>query len=160
MRLLRRFLRLAPDERRILVRATVLLAVIHVGLGRLPFTMLRRLVTSRRRRAPLVAGNRALADQVVWAVTAASDRIPGPPTCLSRALTVQSMLVRRGYPSRLHVGVARGKQGKVEGHAWVESEGRILIGGTASNIGQFTRLAAFDVEPPLELPAVGTPQGR
>jgi hypothetical protein len=158
MGLIRRFLRLSRDERRLLMRATFLLAAIHLSLGRMPFTMLRRLVMSRCRPGPM-AGNRALSERVVWAVTAAAERIPGPPTCLSRALAVQAMLARRGYPSRLHVGVTRDGQGKVEGHAWVESEGQILIGGSPLNIQHFTRLAAFDAEVPLELRAAGPPRG-
>jgi len=44
--------------------------------------------------------------------------------------------------------VIRGKQGKVEGHAWVACEGRSLIGGTPSEIGQFTPLAVFDIQAP------------
>jgi hypothetical protein len=144
--LLRRFLTLAPDERRLLVRAAFLLGVVQVGLGRMPFPLLRRLVTAGRRsvRRP-AAGGRALVDQVVWAVTAASGRVPGRSTCLTRALTVQAMLARRGYPSRLQVGVTRGEQGVLEGHAWVEYDGRIVIGGTASDVEHFTRLAAFDI---------------
>jgi hypothetical protein len=161
MRLLRSFWRLTPAERRILVQATFLLIVTHFALGQIPFPILRRLVTGRRRPGTARLSSRALAEHVVWAVTAAGKRIPGPPMCLSRALTVQAMLARRGHPSRLHVGVVRGSQGKVEGHAWVECEGRILIGGTASDIGQFTRLAAFDVEAPLELqPAAELRDGR
>ena len=147
MRLLRKFLALPPMERRLLVKATLLLAVVQLGLGRLPFTVLRRLVTrvagNGRRQ---VVGPPAFADQVVWAVTAASHRVPGPTTCLSRALAVQVLLARGGCPSRLHVGVLRGKQGEVDGHAWVECEGRILIGGSASEIGEFTPLAVFEVE--------------
>jgi hypothetical protein len=159
MRLLRKFLTLAPVERRLLVKATCLLAVVQLGLGRVPFTMLRRLVTrDARDRARLAGGPRGFAGLVVWAVTAASRRVPGRTTCLSRALTVQALLARSGYPSRLHVGVIRGKQGEVEGHAWVECEGRILIGGTASEIGQFTPLAAFDVETALRLQAAATLQ--
>ena len=159
MRLLRKFLALAPVERRLLVKATCLLTLVQLGLGRVPFTMLRRLVLRDTGDGGRPAdGQRQFADLVVWAVTAASRRVPGRTTCLSRALTVQALLARSGCPSRLHVGVIRGKQGEVEGHAWVECEGRILIGGTASEIGQFTPLAAFDVETALRLRAIATLQ--
>jgi len=145
MRLLRKFLALAPVERRLLVKATCLLTLVQLGLGRVPFTMLRRLVLRDTGDGGRPAdGQRQFADLVVWAVTAASRRVPGRTTCLSRALTVQALLARSGYPSRLHVGVIRGKQGEVEGHSWVECEGQILIGGTASEIGQFTPLAALE----------------
>jgi Transglutaminase-like superfamily len=151
MRVLRKFLTLSWDEWRLLVGATLLATVIQLSLGRLPFTMLRRLVTSGRRDdGQNAAVDPVLANQVAWAVTAASRRVPGPATCLSRALTVHAMLLRRGYPSRLHIGVVRGGQGELDGHAWVESAGRILIGGTASEIGQFTPLAAFGVEPAVQ----------
>jgi hypothetical protein len=33
-----------------------------------------------------------------------------------------------GYAANLHLGVAKGKQGQLEGHAWVESEGKVVIG--------------------------------
>jgi hypothetical protein len=159
MRPLRKFLALAPIERRVLVKASVLLALIQVGLGRMPFTVLRRLITpgatnEGRRRGD----SREYADAVAWAVMAASRRVPGATTCLSRALTVQAMLARGGCPSRLQVGVSRGKRGEVEGHAWVEYQGRILIGGTPDEIAQFTRLAAFDVEAALRLRAIVRPQ--
>jgi hypothetical protein len=160
MQLLRRFLALAPDERRVLVKATFWVAVVKLGLGRIPFATLRRLATGGGRNGARLAGDRVVLDQVTWAVTAAGRYVPGPTTCLSLALTVQGMLARLGYPSRLHVGVIRGKQGEVEGHAWVECEGRILIGGTPSEIGQFTPLAVFDIQAPaFRLPAVETLQG-
>jgi Transglutaminase-like superfamily len=159
MRLLPKFLALSRDERRLLIRATLLTSVVQVSLGRLPFTMLRRLVTGGRRNDNKgAAGDPMLATQVVWAVTAASRRVPGSATCLSRALTVHAMLLRRGYPSCLHIGVIRSGQGELEGHAWVESEGRILIGGTASEIGHFTPLAAFGAETAVTQGTVGTVQ--
>lgn len=159
MRLLRRFLALSPAERRLLVRATVLLTLIQLGLGRMSFTVLRRLVTRDAGNGGRSAEDpHAFADLVVWAVTAASLRVPGRTTCLSRALAVQALLARRGFPSRLQVGVVRDKQGEVEGHAWVECKGRILIGGTPWEIGQFTPLAAFDVETAVRLRPVATLQ--
>jgi hypothetical protein len=158
MRRLRRFLGLPSRQRWILLEAVLLLSMIHLGLGRVSFTALRTFVTGRpkgRRRAPL---DRDLVDRIVWAVTAVGTRLPGLPMCLSRALTVQAMLARRGQPSRLHVGVVRGSEGALEGHAWVECEGSVVIGGTASDVSRFTRLAAFDVDAPGDLQAV-TPPG-
>jgi hypothetical protein len=147
MRLLHRFLTLAADERRLLVKASFLLAMIRLGLGLVPFTTLRRMAVGRTRSGGRSAnGDRLRADQIVWAVTVISDRVPGWTTCLSRALTVHAMLARSGHPSRLHVGVVRGRHRELEGHAWVEREGRILIGGSASEVAHFARLAAFDVE--------------
>ena len=160
MRLLRRFFGLTSVERRVLVKATLLLALIQLGLGRLPFTVLRRLVTGDTTNGGRLSADRqGFADAVVWAVTAASRRVPGRTTCLSQALTAQALLARNGYPSRLQFGVVRGTRGEVEGHAWVECEGRVLIGGTPVEVGKFTPLAAFDVETAFRLRAIETPQG-
>ena len=160
MPLLRSFLALTPLQRRVLVKASALLTFVQLGLGRLPFTFLRRSIT------PVASGTsrtgshaRQYAETVAWAVSAASRRVPGRSTCLSRALTVQALLARAGCASRLQVGVMRGAQGAVEGHAWVEYEDGILIGGTAEEIAQFSRLAAFDVEAALRLSALVTPPG-
>src|SRR5690349_17801779 len=143
MPLLRSFLALTPLQRRVLVKASALLTLVQLGLGRLPFTLLRRFITSTAARRPGPDHPRQYAETVAWAVVAASRRAPGRSSCLSRALTVQALLARAGCPSRLHVGVMRGLEGSVEGHAWVEYEDRILIGGSAEEIAQFSRLAAF-----------------
>jgi Transglutaminase-like superfamily len=148
MRSLSKFLALTREERRLLVKAVVLLTLVRLGLGRVSFASLRRLVTGRRSRGYGSARvDRAMTDLVVWAVDAAGRHVPGRTTCLTRAMTVQAMLARDGHPSRLHVGVVRGQQGRLEAHAWVECDGRIIVGGSPSEIGQFTPLAAFGVEP-------------
>ena len=49
-------------------------------------------------------------------------------TCLTQALALRSLLAADGRPSALRLGVARERRG-FEAHAWLESEGRILIGG-------------------------------
>jgi len=161
MRQLYKFLTLSADERRLLVKASVLLVLIRLTVGRVPFRTLSRLVIGRTRKDDASPhGDRRLADQVVWAVTAVSQRAPRWTTCLTRALTVQAMLARRGYPSRLHVGVMRGMHGALEGHAWVEREGRVLIGGSTTDLTRFARLAAFDVYASDELAAGRLQAGR
>jgi hypothetical protein len=126
--------------------AVAWLALIRLVLGRLPFATLRRLAIGRPRNAASPPRGREFIERVVWAVAAVSRRAPGWTTCLTQALTVQAMLARRGYPSRLHIGVTRSGQGELDGHAWVEYEGYILIGGSAPELARFVPLAAFDVE--------------
>jgi hypothetical protein len=46
-------------------------------------------------------------------------------TCLVRACTLQGMLVRRGIPSRLCIGVNKSQSG-IHAHAWVEVMGHAL----------------------------------
>jgi len=159
MRLVRKLLALPRSERRLLVQAALLLTVIRLGLGRLPFPFLRRLATGGGLPAGgTTVGDPRLEDRVVWAVTVASRYVPGA-MCLSRALSVHSLLARHGSPSRLHIGVVRGGHGKLEGHAWVESDKRVLIGGTASEVGHFTPIAAFDADAGSREPTAGALRG-
>jgi hypothetical protein len=159
MRPLSRFLRLPSGERRLLTEAVLLLLLIQVSLKRVPFAMLRRLlVRSHAGSGRSPEADQLVVDQAVWAVTAASQRLSRWTTCLTRGLTLQAMLARRGCRARLHVGVGRGVQGELEGHAWVEREGRVLIGGPAVEVARFSRLATFEVEA-VSPPSVPVLQG-
>ena len=63
---------------------------------------------------------------LVWAVGVAARWVPGT-TCLSLALALQRLLSAHGHASELHIGVAH-DGGQFAAHAWVEHDGRILIG--------------------------------
>ena len=80
-------------------------------------------------------------DLLVWAVGAASRYVPRA-TCLAQALAIQLVLKQSGRPASLHIGV-NGAEGKyLDAHAWVESQGRVLFGG--SNLGSYTHLLALE----------------
>lgn len=148
MKLLRKFLRLPTAERWLLIKATLLLEAIKLGMRLLPFRTLRRLLS---RVANTPKGRRvdhSSAERVAWAVEAASQNMPGIKTCLARALAAQVLLARRGYPALLRIGVARGEQEQFQAHAWVETEGKTVIGG--SEIGRYAPLTVL-VEGPREL---------
>lgn len=78
-----------------------------------------------------------------WAVTRAARMVP-QASCLTQALTMQILLGRRGYASRMHIGVAKNESGGFQAHAWVECGGRIVVGG--ATLGQWTPLTALDLE--------------
>jgi hypothetical protein len=141
-------MRLPAAERWLLVKAALLLAAIRLGLGLLPFHTLRRLVAEVA-EAPtgwLQEADRSSADRIVWAVEAAGRHLPGAGTCLTQALAAQVLLARRGHPGLLHIGVVKGEEGKLEAHAWLESRGRIVIGG--SELERFTPLVTLEGEEP------------
>jgi len=65
--------------------------------------------------------------RITGAVRLASALIPGA-TCLTQALAAQSLLRLRGDSPKLCVGVKRSTQGIFEAHAWLEADGRIILG--------------------------------
>lgn len=67
---------------------------------------------------------------VIRAVNRATQRMPIEMVCLPRAMVAQWMLARRGFTPRLVFGVARGEAAEpaYAFHAWVEIQGRIVMG--------------------------------
>jgi hypothetical protein len=142
---LNRFIRLPAAERRLLLKAALLLGGIKLGLWLLDFHALQRLL-SRVAEAPIGLRklDRVSAEKVVWSVKLAGRYMPMARTCLTQAMTTQALLARRGYPTILHIGVVTKERGEFEAHAWLESEGEVVIGG--HDLERYTPLASFERE--------------
>ncbi|MBE9569428.1 MAG: lasso peptide biosynthesis B2 protein [Proteobacteria bacterium] len=146
MKQILKFFRVPPTDRYLLVKSTFLLGVIRLGLSLLPLKRLLGLVGSVKHELTEVssAGNNISSNQIVWAVEVASRYVPFA-TCLTRALVVQMLFAREGYPAHLCIGVAKSKDDRLEAHAWVESEGRIVT-GDLKDISRFNLLPQFEGE--------------
>jgi transglutaminase superfamily protein len=123
---LARFVALPPAERRLILAAAGILAAIRIGLWALPFRWVQGAIRAPGNRRPRDGGPPV--ERIVWAVGAA-DRLVPRTTCLVRALAAQALLARRGHASQLRLGVAGGSGRAFEAHAWLERDGRVLIGG-------------------------------
>ena len=142
MKRLLKFFRLSQQERLLLLESLLLVGGIRLGLWLLPFGTLRRL-TERRSKISIESRMCGFdAKKVAWAVKASSRYVPYA-TCLTRAMATTILLGRNGQQGRLRIGVAKNREGKLEAHAWVESQGRIVIGRMAD-------LSRYTVLPPLK----------
>lgn len=119
---------LGASDWRLLAEAARLLLVVRIGLAVFRFPTLHAWLRSRRHLPdqPIV--------RVAWAVRAVSRRVPGT-TCLAEALMMESMLLSHGHAPALRIGVRAGDapvpSGAVDAHAWVECDGKVVIGGVA-----------------------------
>jgi hypothetical protein len=119
---------ISPSELFLCFRAFCVAQLVRIALWSLPTASLLRYV--KRRVDPNRLGRpsrRFSVATVSWAVRAAGRRT-FKSTCLVEALTAQLLLARYGHPSSLRVGVARDPKGQFVAHAWVEVEGRIVVG--------------------------------
>jgi hypothetical protein len=82
--------------------------------------------------------------RIGWAVRNAARLVPGA-SCLTQALAAQYLLARAGCRSQLQVGVARDPSGRFLAHAWLISDGRVVIGGTSSELARYSLLPGVDV---------------
>jgi hypothetical protein len=138
---LRKFVALSSTERLLLVRVAFLVGLVRVGTWLLPFRVVRGLSARLGRQA---AGSRRRDvpnERLAWAVEAVGKRIPGGGNCLVQALSAQVLLDRRNRPAQLRIGVAKGPGGELQAHAWVESEGKLVIGGAGEE--DLSRFVAF-----------------
>ena len=136
----RRWFALSPVEQITLVLILMLVAVVRATLWLMPSSaslkLVRRIAAGDSERA---LTHRPPLERLTWAVEAASRRIPHA-SCLTQAVSAQLLLRHFGYASQLCLGVARSADGVFAAHAWVESCGRIIIGG--QNSAGFTPLYA------------------
>ena len=125
-----KFFRLSVVERRVLFQAAAWLVLLRVLLAAAPFARVQRLVSracgagAPGVRCPDVPAP----SRIGYLVAVAANLIPGT-TCLPRALATQVLLGRHGHGAELHIGVNRDSQGRFQAHAWVETGGRVVIGG-------------------------------
>jgi hypothetical protein len=132
-----RFLALSRSDRRLLLRAALLLAAARLGVVLLRLERLRRLAGRvKESRARPGVPDPAYPARVGWAVTAAGRRLGA--TCLAQALVAQHLLHRRGHAADLRIGFARRGGPGLEGHAWVESGGIVIVGQT--DLSRYTPL--------------------
>ena len=102
--------------------AAAVLAAVRVGLA-LRWIPLPTLQRALRR----VLGRPGASErQVAWAITAVGSRFHS--TCLTQALAGQALL-----PGTLvRIGVAREHTGAFRAHAWLERNGRVILGGATA----------------------------
>jgi hypothetical protein len=142
MKRLLKLLDASSAERRLLIVSALLLGVIRVGMWLLPFRTLCRLAAKNGLKTTISskADQRSI-ERVGRAVKTASRYIPS--TCLTQALATIVILRRLGQPACLRIGVSKGKEGNLHAHAWVESQGNIVVGNLA-DLSHFSVLPSLD----------------
>ncbi|MGH9503143.1 MAG: lasso peptide biosynthesis B2 protein [Terriglobales bacterium] len=123
----------------ILLRAAAWVCLARVALWTVPFVKLRRAVAALA-RVRIPPTSRYSADELGWAVRAISRHVPHA-TCLTQALVLHILLRREGLPSRIQIGVSK-DAGRFDAHAWVESQGRVVIGD--SGLQRYTPMVVWE----------------
>ena len=142
MRALLKFVGLSNADRILIIRSAAVLAGIWIGLRIFPFGRVLEAVDTFSSVSRLKNNSLWLQDKIVWAVLAISRYSPLTPSCLEQALAAKITLGREGYPAVVRIGVAPGKGGQLRAHAWLESNGEIIIGYKGAE--DFCPLPCFD----------------
>jgi hypothetical protein len=145
-----KFLCLGKGDQWLLLKAWVLVGAVRQSLWVLPFSGTSRLRQWLCRPVSRAEPNPVGAEKLAWAVAVASRFVPGARHCLTQAIAAHTLLVRRGYPAEIHFGVRRQKSADLIAHAWVECDGKVLVGdtGLANCVRLMAPTAAPDGLPP------------
>ncbi|MEL6581827.1 MAG: lasso peptide biosynthesis B2 protein [Cyanobacteria bacterium J06607_15] len=120
---------LRTGGKKLFLQTYVVMTVIRLGLLLLPFSRLQDLVLKSEQLTWLaIPGSGQTVRSIVLAVYRSGKYSPGNPLCLARALTTAVLMNIYGFPHQIEIGVAKGKDGKIEAHAWVTSEGKVIVG--------------------------------
>lgn len=126
MRRFHKFFFLPSTDRWLLIKSFIFLWAIRLGFWILSFPKVHRMVLVKIQRSAYSPYKQPAIRQVPWAVTVAS-RYVLKATCLTQALTVQILLAQMGIRSDLRIGIKKVTE-ILEAHAWVELEGKVIIG--------------------------------
>jgi len=135
-----RLVRLAPRERRLLLRAWWQLLFLDIALRLVSVTrLLPRTAAATPTNPPLPLA------RIGWLLEVARRYSPLRSTCLKDALVLARMLRAEGIDAAVKIGVARG-DGGLRAHAWVEHRGAPLL--QSADGGTYTALLAA-TDPPV-----------
>ena len=132
---LRKAGQLSAREWLLLLQAGGWLVVVDLGLR---MVAVKRLIGFLQGRAGVTDSARPAApdsgglapDRVAYLVERVARAYPFAPTCLKKALVLYALLKRRGVDVKLIIGATKTDR-KLDAHAWLEHQGRVLIGGPA-----------------------------
>lgn len=79
-----------------------------------------------------------LGKQVTKIINGIAWRLPFLSSCMVKALAAHRMLHKRGVPHTIHFGVHKPSPEKLEAHAWLSINHKVLIGG--GGLGKYTEV--------------------
>lgn len=122
-----------PGELWLIGKVVMTTVLVRMMLPVVPIRHLMKLAGSAGVEGPRVCMKDPAAEKriISWAAAGTAKRLLRDRPCLTQALVVKYFYCRRGIPSVLRLGVAKDSETFLA-HAWVESEGDIVVGGRSS----------------------------
>lgn len=120
------------------------MAATRLGLGLFSYKTVRRWVPDDAGAGPASPDELR---RLGWGVRNAARLVPRA-SCLTQALAAQLLLARSGHRSQIRIGVAKDPDGRLLAHAWLISDGRIVIGGSSRELGRYALLTELDARAP------------
>ena len=126
MRRLYKFFHLSLEDKILFFKAIVLVGVFKISLLIFPLKLVQQFVdyVTQELSKPKTIPQ----EKISWCIKTVGNYLLGPKSCLPVALAAKVLLKQNGYPATINIGVYKGNEINLEAHAWVESEGKIIVG--------------------------------
>ena len=123
---LRRFGELRFADKWLFLRAVFWLGVARIWLVVVPF---RRLAERLSANEVSSGVDIEVLERVKFAVSAAGANVPWRSDCFPQAIAAHRLLKSYGHASTIHLGVEKGGEGDLLGHAWLTCAETVVTGG-------------------------------
>jgi hypothetical protein len=124
------------SEKYVLFQAVILIVFVKIALRLVRLNTFIPLI-SKLAQVQVGAEGRPDAARVGVLVDAVGRKLNA--TCLHRALAAYVIMRRRHHAAKLSIGVLLDQNARFSAHAWVESQGKIVI-GYLNNLASYTLL--------------------
>lgn len=115
--------------KKLFLQAYILMSAIRLGLLLLPFRWLQNLILKAHQLEFLaMLAPETSITAIALAVHRSSKYSPGNVKCLAKALTTAVLMNIYGFPYEIKIGVTKDEKNRLEAHAWVEWEGKVVVG--------------------------------
>ena len=122
--------------KKLLLQAFILMLLVRLGLLLLTFNQLQNLIRQTKSLKFLAYDKPNVTIKAIVIAVQRSGRFgPGNTKCLARALTTGILMSIYGFSYKINIGVAKSENNQLKAHAWVESQGAIIVG----NLPDLTR---------------------
>ena len=142
---LRKAFALSASDCLFIAQAWKWLGLVEIGLTCLPLGKLVRIIHPQRPENLHRDGKRelphAVAERMAFCVELAARMYLLDATCLKKAMALCALLTRRGFDAQVMIGAARATEGRLDAHAWVECQGKVLLG--EAQAGRYTVLCGL-----------------
>ena len=134
---LSKFSQLDSADKWLLFRATAWLLIARIMLAAMPFDRLSARLATESDLIATECDPEILA-RVGYAVRVAASQVPWRSDCFPQAIAAQKLLRQYGQAAKIHFGVERIGDNGLEGHAWLTSGDKVVIGDT--DLTRYTEL--------------------
>lgn len=140
---LRKLRELSWADRGLLLETLWWLGVARLALLTMPFRWIAPYLGQQKAETNRELGPYPEKDvlRIGWAVQVVARRTPWESACLAQAIVANWLLRRRGIPSTLYLGMAKGNCGEWQAHAWLRCGPHILTGEPGH--GRFAVVSTF-----------------